>query len=54
MDNSTQSLRVAAVQAAPVLFDREGTLERVASWTARAARAGARLVRVGALEVRAR
>ena len=27
-----------------MLFDREGTLERVASWTARAAKAGARLV----------
>ncbi|MBZ4417304.1 carbon-nitrogen hydrolase family protein [Myxococcus sp. RHSTA-1-4] len=42
--DSPQPLRVAAVQAAPALFDREGSLERVASWTARAARDGARLV----------
>jgi nitrilase len=39
-----QQVRVAVIQAAPVLFDREGTLERVASWTAQAAKAGARLV----------
>jgi len=43
MSNPSQ-VRVAVVQAAPVLFNREGTLERVASWTARAASAGARLV----------
>ncbi|WNG27654.1 carbon-nitrogen hydrolase family protein [Cystobacter fuscus] len=43
MSNSPQ-VRVAVVQAAPVLFNLEGTLERVASWTARAASTGARLV----------
>ncbi|WP_257459107.1 carbon-nitrogen hydrolase family protein [Archangium lipolyticum] len=42
--SQSQQVRVAVVQAAPVLFDREGTLERVASWTARAAQAGARIV----------
>ncbi|WNG48505.1 carbon-nitrogen hydrolase family protein [Archangium minus] len=42
--SQTQQVRVAVVQAAPVLFNREGTLDRVASWTARAASAGARLV----------
>ncbi|QRK07539.1 carbon-nitrogen hydrolase family protein [Archangium violaceum] len=39
-----QQVRVAVVQAAPALFDLEGTLSRVASWTARAAGTGARLV----------
>lgn len=37
-------VRAAVVQAAPVAFDREATLERVASWTARAATGGAELV----------
>jgi nitrilase len=37
-------LRVALVQAAPALFDLEGTLARVEAWTARAAGEGARLV----------
>ncbi len=42
--SQAQQVRVAVVQAAPVLFNRDATLERVASWTARAARTGARLV----------
>ncbi|MET0404264.1 MAG: carbon-nitrogen hydrolase family protein, partial [Cystobacter sp.] len=42
--SSSQQVRVAVVQAAPVLFERERTLERVAAWTDRAARTGARLV----------
>ena len=35
---------IAVVQAAPVAFDRGGTLKRVATWTGEAARGGARLV----------
>ena len=38
------SVRVAVVQAAPVLFDRDATVERVDGWAAKAAAAGARLV----------
>jgi nitrilase len=38
------TVRVAVVQAAPVAFDRERTLDRVAGWTGRAAAAGAQLV----------
>ncbi len=37
-------IRAAVVQAAPVTFDREATLERVAHWTAKAASDGAQLV----------
>jgi len=37
-------VRVAVVQAAPVAFDREATLDRVAHWTATAAQTGAELV----------
>ncbi len=39
-----RSVRVAVVQAAPVAFDRERTLERVAGWTSQAAGGGAELV----------
>jgi nitrilase len=38
------SLRAAVVQAAPVAFDRDATLDRVAHWTAQAAADGAKLV----------
>lgn len=38
------SLRVAAVQAAPVVLEREATLERVRLWVRRAAEREARLV----------
>ena len=41
---SAQRFKVAVVQAAPVVFDRERTLERVDILTADAARKGARLV----------
>ena len=37
-------VRAAVVQAAPVAFDREATLDRVARWTAKAATQGAELV----------
>lgn len=37
-------VRVAALQAAPVLLDREATLERIASWARRAAEAGVSLL----------
>ena len=36
--------RVAVVQAAPIVFDRDRTLELIADWTARAADEGASLV----------
>ena len=39
-----RDVRVAVVQAAPAAFDRERTLERVATWTDEATRGGARLV----------
>jgi nitrilase len=39
-----RAVRVAVVQAAPVAFDRERTLERVARWTSEAAGGGAELV----------
>jgi nitrilase len=35
--NSSRVVRVAALQAAPVLLDREATLERLESWARRAA-----------------
>ena len=38
------TLRVAAVQAAPVLLDREATTARVAELTRKAAAGGAELV----------
>jgi nitrilase len=41
---STQRFKVAVVQAAPVAFDRERTLEKVRDLADRAARKGARLV----------
>jgi len=37
-------VRVAAVQAAPVLLDREATLDRLVEWTAKAARESVELV----------
>jgi len=37
-------VRIAAVQASPILFDREATVEKVAALTAEAAAEGARLV----------
>lgn len=40
----SNALNVALVQACPVLFDREKSLEKVAQWTAQAAQTGARLV----------
>ena len=40
----TQTFRAAVVQASPVVFDRERTLEKVDALTADAARQGARLV----------
>ena len=40
----TESFRAAVVQAAPVVFDREATLEKVRALTADAASRGARLV----------
>jgi nitrilase len=36
--------RASVIQAAPVVFDRDATLEKVRLWTARAAAEGARLV----------
>src|ERR1700682_6368367 len=36
--------RASVVQAAPVVFDRDATLEKVRLWTARAAAEGERLV----------
>jgi nitrilase len=48
MSEQTRSIgptvRVAVVQAAPVAFDRERTLDRVAHWTGQAVAAGAELV----------
>ena len=38
------TVRVAVVQAAPVAFDREQTLDRVARWTGQAAAGGTKLV----------
>jgi nitrilase len=37
-------LRAAVVQAAPVAFDRQGTVERVYALAAEAAETGARLI----------
>ena len=39
-----RSVRASVVQAAPVAFDREATLDRVARWTVEAATRGAKLV----------
>ncbi|HEX6541446.1 MAG TPA: nitrilase-related carbon-nitrogen hydrolase [Ktedonobacterales bacterium] len=44
MDTNPMIVRAAVVQAAPVAFDRERTLEKVATLTAEAANRGARLV----------
>ena len=41
---NTESFKVAVVQAAPVVFDRERTLKKVHALAADAARQGARLV----------
>ena len=41
---SDRTVRAAVVQAAPVAFDREATLDRVEHWAAEAASAGAELV----------
>ena len=41
---STSSFKAAAIQAAPVVFDRDATIERVRSLTSDAASQGARLV----------
>ncbi|HEY7935512.1 MAG TPA: nitrilase-related carbon-nitrogen hydrolase [Candidatus Limnocylindrales bacterium] len=41
---SSRTVRAAVVQAAPVAFDREASLDKVAGWTAKAAAAGAELV----------
>jgi len=42
--DTTRPVRAAVVQAAPVVFDREATLEKVARLTADAGREGARIV----------
>src|SRR5512146_3287339 len=42
--SATRIVRAAVVQAAPVAFDREATLDRVAALTARAAAGGTELV----------
>ena len=47
------SLRVAAVQAAPVLMDRDATIDRVAALTRTAANDGAELPALAA-QIRAR
>jgi nitrilase len=44
MNDSFPQVRVAAIQAAPVLFDREATIARMAERVAEAAAQGARLV----------
>ena len=44
MKNETSTLKVAVVQAAPILFDREATTEKTARLTREAAGSGARLV----------
>jgi nitrilase len=44
MANTSSSIRVAVVQAAPALFDTRGCLDKLAAFTADAAKAGARLV----------
>lgn len=40
----TQQVKVAAVQAAPVAFDLEASIKKVADLTAEAAKQGAELV----------
>src|SRR6266516_624363 len=42
--SSARTVRAAVVQAAPVAFDREATLDRVARWTGLASKTGAELV----------
>ena len=44
MTESNQKIKVAVVQAAPVLFDREATLEKACSLIEQAAAQGARLI----------
>ena len=44
MSNSTPTFRAAVVQASPVVFDREKTIEKAGALTADAARQGAALV----------
>ena len=44
MASDTSVVRVAVVQAAPVLFDREATVEKTCRLTAEAAAQGARLI----------
>lgn len=44
MNESSRTARVAVVQATPLFFDREGSVEKVAKMTADAARDGAQLV----------
>jgi nitrilase len=41
---SDRTVRAAVVQAASVAFDREATLDKVAHWTAQAAKTGAELI----------
>lgn len=42
--SSAKKVRACAVQMSPVLFSREGTVERLCEWIAKAAREGAELV----------
>ena len=44
MSDDTSTVRVAVVQAAPVLFDRQATIEKTRRLTAEAAAQGARLI----------
>lgn len=44
MEPTTSTFRAAVVQAAPVLFDREATLDKACQLTAKAAAGGARLI----------